>query len=170
MKWIRKPDTETRKKFGMAAAVVATLLAGLLVFYRHWQFELPFYPNVDEQLSLDCIYNLLNQHLYAGDIYILDFFRYPHFTFYYAVLGVRVLPPVSCRLAFRLHPVFDMVTFGADSIKDKALLRKILFIFVDLLLLCFQFRRYEAQLISQFFQLWSSTILRNISFWTPLFR
>lgn len=75
----------------MAAAVVATLLAGLLVFYRHWQFELPFYPNVDEQLSLDCIYNLLNQHLYAGDIYILDFFRYPHFTFYYAVLGVRVL-------------------------------------------------------------------------------
>lgn len=91
MKWIRKPDTETRKKFGMAAAVVATLLAGLLVFYRHWQFELPFYPNVDEQLSLDCIYNLLDQHLYAGDIYILDFFRYPHFTFYYAVLGVRVL-------------------------------------------------------------------------------
>lgn len=91
MKWIRKPDTETRKKFGMAAAVAATLLAGLLVFYRHWQFELPFYPNVDEQLSLDCIYNLLNQHLYAGDIYILDFFRYPHFTFYYAVLGVRVL-------------------------------------------------------------------------------
>lgn len=73
MKWIRKPDTETRKKFGMAAAVAATLLAGLLVFYRHWQFELPFYPNVDEQLSLDCIYNLLNQHLYAGDIYILDF-------------------------------------------------------------------------------------------------
>lgn len=88
---MRKPGEETKKKIGMAAAVVATLLAGLFVFYRHWQFELPSYPNVDEQLSLDCIYNLLNQHLYAGDIYILDFFRYPHFTFYYAVLGVRIL-------------------------------------------------------------------------------
>ena len=66
----------------MAAAVAATLFAGLLVFYRHWQFELPFYPNVDEQLSLDCIYDLLNQHIYAGDIYILDFFRYPHLTYF----------------------------------------------------------------------------------------
>lgn len=75
----------------MAAAVVVTLLVGLLLFYRHWQFEMPFYPNVDEQLSLDCIFDLLNQHIYAGDIYVLDFFRYPHFTFYYAVLGVRIL-------------------------------------------------------------------------------
>lgn len=91
MRWIKKPDGETRKKSGMAAAVAVTLLAGLFVFYRHWQFELPYYPNVDEQLSLDCIYNLLDQHLYAGDIYILDFFRYPHFTFYYAALGVRIL-------------------------------------------------------------------------------
>lgn len=79
------------QKAGMAAAVLATLFAGLFVFYRHWQFEMPLYPNVDEQLSLDCIYNLLNQHIYAGDIYVLDFFRYPHFTFYYAVLGVRIL-------------------------------------------------------------------------------
>ena len=91
MRWNKKPGREIRKELGMAAAVVVTLLAGLLVFYRHWQFELPFYPNVDEQLSLDCIYDLLNQHLYAGDIYVLDFFRYPHFTFYYAVLGVRIL-------------------------------------------------------------------------------
>lgn len=91
MKFIRKPDKEIKQKAGMAAAVAATLFAGLLVFYRHWQFELPFYPNVDEQLSLDCIYDLLNQHIYAGDIYILDFFRYPHLTFYYAVLGVRIL-------------------------------------------------------------------------------
>lgn len=75
----------------MAAAVCVTLIAGLLLFYRHWQFEMPFYPNVDEQLSLGCIFDLLNQHLYAGDIYVLDFFRYPHFTFYYAVLGVRLL-------------------------------------------------------------------------------
>lgn len=91
MKLIKKPNGESRKKLGMAAAVAAALFAGLLVFCRHWQFELPFYPNVDEQLSLDCIYNLLNQHLYAGDIYVLDFFRYPHFTFYYAALGVRIL-------------------------------------------------------------------------------
>lgn len=91
MRLNKKPGREIRKELGMAAAVVVTLLAGLLVFYRHWQFELPFYPNVDEQLSLDCIYDLLNQHLYAGDIYLLDFFRYPHFTFYYAVLGVRIL-------------------------------------------------------------------------------
>lgn len=82
---------EWQKRAGMAAAVFFTLAAGMLLFYRHWQFELPFYPNVDEQLSLDCIYDLLNQHLYAGDIYVLDFFRYPHFTFYYAVLGVRIL-------------------------------------------------------------------------------
>lgn len=60
MKFIRKPDKEIKQKAGMAAAVAATLFAGLLVFYRHWQFELPFYPNVDEQLSLDCIYDLLN--------------------------------------------------------------------------------------------------------------
>lgn len=91
MKFMKKPTEETREKIGMAAAVVATLIAGLFVFYRHWQFELPDYPNVDEQLSLDCIYNLLDQHLYAGDIYILDFFRYPHFMFYYAALGVRIL-------------------------------------------------------------------------------
>ena len=91
MKFMRKPGGETRQKIGMAAAVAGTLIVGLFVFYKHWQFELPSYPNVDEQLSLDCIYNLLNQHLYAGDIYILDFFRYPHFTFYYAVLGVRIL-------------------------------------------------------------------------------
>lgn len=91
MKFIKKPGKEAKQKAGMAAAVAVTLLAGLFVFYRHWQFELPCYPNVDEQLSLDCIYNLLNQHIYAGDIYILDFFRYPHFTFYYAVLGVRLL-------------------------------------------------------------------------------
>lgn len=82
---------EIKYRFGMAAAVCATLVAGLLLFYRHWQFEMPLYPNVDEQLSLDCIFDLLNQHLYAGDIYVLDFFRYPHFTFYYAVLGVRLL-------------------------------------------------------------------------------
>ncbi len=91
MKSLRKPDGEMKQRMGMAAAVAATLFAGLLVFYRHWQFELPYYPNVDEQLSLDCIYSLLDQHIYAGDIYILDFFRYPHFTFYYAVLGVRIL-------------------------------------------------------------------------------
>lgn len=83
--------SEIKQKTGMAAAVAATLLAGLLLFYRHWQFALPLYPNVDEQLSLDCIYDLLNQHIYAGDIYVLDFFRYPHLTFYYAVLGVRIL-------------------------------------------------------------------------------
>lgn len=72
---------EWQKKAGMAAAVLFTLAAGLLLFYRHWQFELPLYPNVDEQLSLGCIYELLGQHLYAGDIYVLDFFRYPHLTF-----------------------------------------------------------------------------------------
>lgn len=82
---------EWQKKAGMAAAVFVTLIAGMLIFYRHWQFELPLYPNVDEQLSLDCIYELLNQHLYAGDIYVLDFFRYPHLTFYYAALGARIL-------------------------------------------------------------------------------
>lgn len=82
---------EWQKKAGMAAAVLVTLSVGLLLFYRHWQFELPLYPNVDEQLSLDCIFELLNQHLYAGDVYVLDFFRYPHLTFYYAVFGVRIL-------------------------------------------------------------------------------
>ncbi len=82
---------EWQKKLGMAAAVLVTLAVGMLLFFRHWQFELPLYPNVDEQLSLDCIYELLNQHLYAGDIYVLDFFRYPHLTFYYAAFGVRIL-------------------------------------------------------------------------------
>ena len=82
---------EWQKKAGMAAAVFLTLAAGMLLFYRHWQFELPLYPNVDEQLSLGCIYELLGQHLYAGDIYVLDFFRYPHLTFYYAAAGARIL-------------------------------------------------------------------------------
>lgn len=82
---------EWQKRAGMAAAVLVTLAVGMLVFFKHWQFELPLYPNVDEQLSLDCIYELLNQHLYAGDIYVLDFFRYPHLTFYYAAFGARVL-------------------------------------------------------------------------------
>lgn len=82
---------EWQKKVGMAAAVFLTLAAGMLLFYRHWQFELPLYPNVDEQLSLGCIYELLGQHLYAGDIYVLDFFRYPHLTFYYAAAGARIL-------------------------------------------------------------------------------
>lgn len=82
---------EWQKKVGMAAAVFLTLAAGMLLFYRHWQFELPLYPNVDEQLSLGCIYELLGQHLYAGDIYVLDFFRYPHLTFYYAAVGARIL-------------------------------------------------------------------------------
>ena len=80
-----------RERAGMAAAVAGTLLAGLLLFYRHWQFELPLYPNVDEMLSLQNIYNLLEQHLYTGDIYVLDFFRYPHLTFYYAAVGARLL-------------------------------------------------------------------------------
>lgn len=82
---------EWQKKAGMAVAVLFALAAGMLLFYRHWQFELPLYPNVDEQLSLDCIYKLLDQHLYAGDIYVLDFFRYPHLTFYYAAVGARIL-------------------------------------------------------------------------------
>lgn len=82
---------EWQKRAGMAAVVLVTLAAGVLLFYRHWQFELPLYPNVDEQLSLTCIFELLNQHLYAGDVYVLDFFRYPHLTFYYAVAGVRIL-------------------------------------------------------------------------------
>ena len=82
---------EWQKKASMAAAVFFTLAAGMLLFYRHWQFELPLYPNVDEQLSLGCIYELLGQHLYAGDIYVLDFFRYPHLTFYYAAVGARIL-------------------------------------------------------------------------------
>jgi hypothetical protein len=82
---------KTKEKLGMAVLILATLLIGLLLFVRHWQFELPLYPNVDELLSLDCIYDLLNQHIYAGDIYVLDFFRYPHLTFYYAVVGVRIL-------------------------------------------------------------------------------
>lgn len=84
-------EKEWQKKLAMAGAVVFTLLAGMLLFYRHWRFELPLYPNVDEQLSLDCIYELLNQHLYAGDLYVLDFFRYPHLTFYYAAMGARIL-------------------------------------------------------------------------------
>lgn len=82
---------EWQNKVGMAIAVVFTLLAGMLLFCRHWRFELPHYPNVDEQLSLGCIYELLGQHLYAGDIYVLDFFRYPHLTFYYAAVGARIL-------------------------------------------------------------------------------
>lgn len=84
-------EKEWQKKLAMAGAVAFTLLAGMLLFYRHWRFELPLYPNVDEQLSLDCIYELLNQHLYAGDLYVLDFFRYPHLTFYYAAMGARIL-------------------------------------------------------------------------------
>ena len=84
-------EKEWQKRLGMAAAIAITLFAGMLLFYRHWQFELPLYPNVDEQLSLGCIYELLNQHLYAGDIYVLDFFRYPHLTFYYAAVGARIL-------------------------------------------------------------------------------
>lgn len=82
---------EWQKRTGMAAAIFLTLAAGMFLFYRHWQFELPLYPNVDEQLSLGCIYELLDQHLYAGDIYVLDFFRYPHLTFYYAAVGARIL-------------------------------------------------------------------------------
>lgn len=82
---------EWQKKLAMAAAVAFTLFAGMLLFCRHWRFELPLYPNVDEQLSLGCIYALLDQHLYAGDIYVLDFFRYPHLTFYYAAAGARIL-------------------------------------------------------------------------------
>lgn len=82
---------EWQKKIGMTAAIVLTLVAGMLLFYRHWQFELPLYPNVDEQLSLGCIYELLGQHLYAGDLYVLDFFRYPHLIFYYAAVGARIL-------------------------------------------------------------------------------
>ena len=84
-------SAETKKSLGTAAAVLFTLAVGVLVFCRHWQFELPLYPNVDEQLSLDNIYDLLNQHIYAGDIYVIDFFRYPHLTFYYAVVGSRLL-------------------------------------------------------------------------------
>lgn len=84
-------EKEWQKRLGMAAAIALTLFAGILLFYRHWQFELPLYPNVDEQLSLGCIYELLNQHLYTGDIYVLDFFRYPHLTFYYAAVGARIL-------------------------------------------------------------------------------
>ena len=84
-------EKEWQKKLGIAAVIALTLFAGMLLFYRHWQFELPLYPNVDEQLSLGCIYELLNQHLYAGDIYVLDFFRYPHLTFYYAAVGARIL-------------------------------------------------------------------------------
>ena len=80
-----------QEKAVMAAAVMGTLLAGIILFYRHWQFELPLYPNVDEMLSLQNIYDLLNQHLYTGDIYVLDFFRYPHLTFYYAAIGARIL-------------------------------------------------------------------------------
>lgn len=87
-------EKEWQKKLAMAGAVAFTLLAGMLLFYRHWRFELPLYPNVDEQLSLGCIYNLLNQHLYAGDLYVLDFFRYPHLTFYYAAAGARFLGKV----------------------------------------------------------------------------
>lgn len=82
---------EWQKRLGMAIAVIITLMIGMLLFYRHWQFELPLYPNVDEKLSLGCIFELLDQHLYAGDIYVLDFFRYPHLTFYYAAFGVRIL-------------------------------------------------------------------------------
>lgn len=84
-------NREWQKKVGMAAAVMLTLFAGLLLFCRHWRFELPLYPNVDEQLSLGCIFELLNQHLYTGDLYVLDFFRYPHLTFYYAAAGARIL-------------------------------------------------------------------------------
>lgn len=80
-----------QEKAGMAAAAAGTLVVGLLLFYRHWQFELPLYPNVDEMLSLQNIYDLLGQHLYTGDIYALDFFRYPHLTFYYAAVGARIL-------------------------------------------------------------------------------
>lgn len=84
-------EKKVKEKLCMAAAILITLSAGILLFYKHWQFELPLYPNVDEQLSLDSIYDLMNQHIYAGDIYVLDFFRYPHLTFYYGVLGVRML-------------------------------------------------------------------------------
>ena len=89
-----KLEKEWQKRLGMAAAIALTLFAGMLLFYRHWQFELPLYPNVDEQLSLGCIYDLLNQHLYTGDIYVLDFFRYPHLTFYYAAVSARILGKV----------------------------------------------------------------------------
>ena len=82
---------EWQKRLGMAIAIIITLMIGMFLFYRPWQFELPLYPNVDEELSLGCIFELLDQHLYAGDIYVLDFFRYPHLTFYYAAFGVRIL-------------------------------------------------------------------------------
>lgn len=86
-----KKPVISKTQIEMAAAILVTLIVGVLLFCKHWRFELPFYPNVDEQLSLDSIYNLMNQHIYAGDIYVLDFFRYPHLTFYYALVGVRFL-------------------------------------------------------------------------------
>ena len=44
-------SSEGKKKIGMAAAVIITLLAGLLVFYKHWQFEMPGYPKSEAKRS-----------------------------------------------------------------------------------------------------------------------
>lgn len=113
---MRKINKEVKKSIGMAVAVAATLVVGLLVFYRHWQFELPGYANVDEQLSLDCIYNLLNQHIYAGDIYVLEFFRYPHLTFYFAVFGVRILGKILT--GFDMDTLIRFVVCGAAMLSN----------------------------------------------------
>ncbi|MDD6656341.1 MAG: glycosyltransferase family 39 protein [Lachnospiraceae bacterium] len=113
---MKKISSETKKKIGMAAAVAATLFVGVLVFYKHWQFELPGYPNVDEQLSLDCIYNLLNQHIYAGDIYVLEFFRYPHLTFYYALVGVRILGKILS--GFDMDTLIRFVVCGTAMLSN----------------------------------------------------
>lgn len=113
---MKKISNEMKKSIGMAAAVAATLVVGLLVFYRHWQFELPGYANVDEQLSLDCINNLLNQHIYAGDIYVLEFFRYPHLTFYYAVVGVRILGKILT--GFDMDTLIRFVVCGTAMLSN----------------------------------------------------
>lgn len=115
--YMKNRNNERKKEIGMATAVAATLVVGLLVFYRHWQFELPGYANVDEQLSLDCIYDLLNQHIYAGDIYVLDFFRYPHLTFYFAMAGVRILG--------RILTGFDMDTLIRFVVCGTAMLSNV---------------------------------------------
>ncbi len=88
---MKKMNREIYKKLGMAGAVLATIIVGILLFSKHWQFELPLYPNVDELLSLDNIHELMDQHIYSGSIYVLNFFRYPHLTFYYALVGCRIL-------------------------------------------------------------------------------
>ncbi|MDY3909025.1 MAG: glycosyltransferase family 39 protein [Eubacterium sp.] len=63
-----------------------TFVFAFILYYKHWTFELPLHPNIDEKTTINAVRSML-----SSDSYTYSAFNYPHLTFYYGMFWYKLV-------------------------------------------------------------------------------